>query len=309
MKSVSVIIILFSLSCLASKNELCRENEYIDGIWTRYEDTHNLKKSFFCCDSRTPQLNDLSVCLDEKVGVKKLFYTGNLNYSSSTSAHACLCDYKEGILSVHNREQYYWNPANCLLKNWDAELFCDLLGERTVLLIGDSTMEQTASTLMSMVAVWHQACSPQIKFARADSLYVNLFGVQEPFDVLIMQHQPDIVVLTVGAWCHSIDDFQNVLDEILIRTKTIHSDSRLKTIPTYIWKTQNPGHRSCQHFVNPITKGEEEMLELSTKPTLYEWQLHRKFDEIALNFSLINNFKVINMSPLYYRPDRSTIYI
>eukprot|EP01038_Epipyxis_sp_PR26KG_P006861 gene6861-9396_t len=292
-----------------SKLPLCKKQEHVEGNWIRHHidpsTTQSIqKKSFYCCDSRTPQLNDKSVCLDEGVQIKKLFYRGNLKYSTSTSAHSCVCDFNEGIFDVHEREEYYWKPTKCDLRLWDAHLFCETLGSRSILLIGDSTMEQSASTLMSMIAVANDTCGTQIMFARCDTLIIDGYeGNQESFDKTILKHQPDIVILTMGAWCHSLEQFQNGMTEIEKKIKELHHNEALAKHPKFIWKTQNPGHRQCMNFHNPITNGEEEMLELSTRPTTYEWHLHPTFDKIAIEYFERSGFHVINMSPLYLRPD------
>ena len=44
-----------------------------------------------------------------------------------------------------------WVPDDCRLPKSDASLFCELLGTRKMLLIGDSTMAQTATVLMNAI--------------------------------------------------------------------------------------------------------------------------------------------------------------
>ena len=65
--------------------------------------------------------------------------------------NACACD-------PARREQLslLWEPSGCKLREFSAEAFCTALGDRTLLLVGDSTMQQLASVLMNGLA-WEEA--------------------------------------------------------------------------------------------------------------------------------------------------------
>jgi hypothetical protein len=39
-------------------------------------------------------------------------------------------------------------------REWNATLFCEALGKRTILMMGDSSMQQSSSTLFSMVSLY-----------------------------------------------------------------------------------------------------------------------------------------------------------
>ena len=57
---------------------------------------------------------------------------------------------------------YDWVPCFCMLHRWNASFFCELLGNRTILLVGDSTMEQSVSTLMAMIQSGQGGSADQI---------------------------------------------------------------------------------------------------------------------------------------------------
>ena len=65
--------------------------------------------------------------------------------------NACACD-------PARREQLslLWEPSGCRLRDFSAAAFCAALGDRTLLLVGDSTMQQLASVLMNGLA-WEEA--------------------------------------------------------------------------------------------------------------------------------------------------------
>ena len=63
-----------------------------------------------------------------------------------------------------------WTPRSCNLYAWSAQRFCETLGNRTLLLVGDSTMEQLAVTLMN--ALHGTACAKraQVSYGESDLL-------------------------------------------------------------------------------------------------------------------------------------------
>ena len=65
--------------------------------------------------------------------------------------NACACD-------PARREQLslLWAPSRCRLRDFSAAAFCAALGDRTLLLVGDSTMQQLASVLMNGLA-WEES--------------------------------------------------------------------------------------------------------------------------------------------------------
>jgi len=69
-------------------------------------------------------------------------------------------------------DKYDWK--NDSLDPFDAIKTCEVLGNRTVLLIGDSTMGQTASTLMNRIKAGGRI--DQIQFGEADTLTKKNMG-------------------------------------------------------------------------------------------------------------------------------------
>ena len=88
--------------------------------------------------SRICEIEEDHICWSRK---------GNPSYSTSVG-RGCSCDINLGRHQLHLRERFYWQPHNCRLLEWNATQFCDFLGDRTISMIGDSTMEQIAATLV-----------------------------------------------------------------------------------------------------------------------------------------------------------------
>ena len=131
---------------------LCMKSEYKDGEWIlKKQHGRTNKKSFYCCPTSGDMdlFNDSRICEKEAEGSHIRWYAkGNPLYSTSVG-RGCSCDINSGRYQKNIRERYLWQPHNCLLLEWNATQFCNLLGNRTISMIGDSTMEQTAATLVS----------------------------------------------------------------------------------------------------------------------------------------------------------------
>lgn len=105
--------------------------------------------------------------------------------------------------------------------------------------------------------------------------------------------------LTVGTSAHFFDvsDYEISLNKIADKINDIRRTH--KKPPKFIWKTSNPGHLNCAPELKPITSMEQ----TSDSPDPYKWTLHRSFDKLAINMSLSVGINVIDMTPLYLRPD------
>ena len=141
---------------LISNGDICSINnsEHLDGEWVINPQLDVTPKSFYCCKAATQGERD-PMCdgtLDDygSFDTESLLYTG---VALRTTNDACACDIREGGKSVVNSvDSYVWRPRSCELPDWDADLFCELLGDRRVLLAGDSTFAQTAYMLDQMIS-------------------------------------------------------------------------------------------------------------------------------------------------------------
>ncbi|KAL9190516.1 hypothetical protein ACHAXT_000222 [Thalassiosira profunda] len=147
--------------------------------------------------------------------------------------HAC------GLGCPGYRDEYVWHSPN-LPWQFDATDTCRLLGNRTALLIGDSTMGQAAVTLMNALRFGH--CQTQIYIGSSDTLVGRGYGGMNrgnTWRALVDRINPDIVVLTVGAHLTSASDatYGTLIDEILGEVETLQRERPTLRIA---WKTQSP---------------------------------------------------------------------
>ena len=69
---------------------------------------------------------------------------------------------------------------------------------------------------------------------------------------------------------------------------------------SFVWKTQNPGHVNCEDFSAPTrTTGYPIPLDKDK----YRWNAFTQFDDYARGNIGRYGYKILDMSPLYYRPD------
>ena len=108
--------------------------------------------SFPCCGWDVVDThNDRQKCPNKKYNCLPLYSGSTDGYYAQSGGHACKCAHARNSENRKYIDGYIWQPNSCRLAEWDAKLFCELLGDRTILLSGDSTMQQTATTLMSMI--------------------------------------------------------------------------------------------------------------------------------------------------------------
>ena len=187
-----------------------------------------------CCawDEAERHLNDPQYCTANFSIDDSGVYYGALQSLAYSGGHSCSCVWFRNQLSYRDSE----------LPEWDAKEFCFRLGSRTIMLIGDSTMQQTASALMSSVthSLWEKGCQNQIVFAPGDTLVGRSFGVLNRgahWTHWVGALRPgDIVVLSAGPHLMVDDDtFKIILDEVVQAHNTSFPHLRL------IWRSQFPG--------------------------------------------------------------------
>jgi len=122
--------------------------------------------------------------------------TGGQSFYPTFMGHGCACQMKElqkrGYSSKSSvplpvdftlpAEDYEWVPNECVLPQWNTEAFCRLLGGRRILIVGDSTMQQTAASLYSMLLYNNASseCLGGIFFEMSDFLVTTPMRAEAP---------------------------------------------------------------------------------------------------------------------------------
>lgn len=185
-------------------------------------------------------------------------FAGVIGRLAPEMGSSCDCDRmntpKSTYTLVTPREQWVWAPANCALRPWSGERFCRMLRGRSLVLIGDSTIAQFASTLMSMVARSGADCGPQLRYDHSDLLYdgdlawtlrakPDFAARGRSWTAYVNETRPDIVVLGTGAHYHG----RNASDQLelyaeLLRRVQEDAKQMLSSGSTLVWTTMLPGH-------------------------------------------------------------------
>jgi hypothetical protein len=200
-------------------------------------------------------------------------YTGRRGVLAHVGGHACTC----------RGTPMQWRDAS--LPSWSAQAMCDIIGTRRTMFIGDSTMQQTASTFMN--AVYPSGCQTQVTMALSDTLVGRSFGHMnrgKSWTSYVKEHNPDIVVLSVGAHVVDEESYKNVLNEVFT---SINEYKITRPNLLVIWKTLQPG--GCTDKISD--------------PVVYErnWGKFPSRDELALR--LLVNVPILDIRMLYNRSD------
>lgn len=321
------------------KNDLpiCVEDDHAVGSWI-YKSSNSdfMSKSFYCCPyyplenySFLFQSNAIApFCGASSVPPNghKVFQGGYKDQGLLDvymhMQEGCKCDAAEGMLAVHERERYKWVPSTCELVEWNSSDFCQILGYRTIIMIGDSTMMQVCRTIVNMLVHDNQRCTVQIKCGRQDQLVGHKNDNYE-FIELIDTHQPeDFVIFSTGAHytSYSLDDFNTSINDVFnkidnyrhaleIKNNNSGTDSFKTPIPKFIWMQPTPGHINCQLEKAPWSN----LSNFNTQDKdIYKWRSMDTFNNfIVENLLTKYNVSYLDTSLLKYRPDghfRGTAY-
>lgn len=283
-------LLLSIVYSVLGKLPFCRKSEHVLGYWKRLDVL--LNKSFIC---RAQSAEEGTIFARRG---------GGPSVTDTIPIHdGCECDNTLDPALAKERLLYEWRPHSCALHNWDGAAFCEALGEKTMLFVGDSTMEQSAVTIMSTLSASGASCGPQLYYGRSNTYVYDIKNIDRKWFHYYEENPTDILVLAAGAWFEDSGDMYWALDSVN-QTMRRWKATGMKT-PRVLWKTQNPGHVMCNAFYHPISRTEEKMLNLSTdsRGWKYSWDLFPTFDSMAMNFALQEGWDIIDMSPLYLRPD------
>ena len=241
---------------------------------------HEPNKTFaapMCCSwDKRQYLQNPEVCGTSALSVYEM--VGRKEYLAQTGGHGCACD--------NFRDEYTWSGID---KKWNANETCRQLGNRTVLMIGDSTMGQAAATLMN--ALHPSGCQTQFTYSVSDTLVGREMGNMnrgEKWTDLARKYNPDIVILSAGPHIYNRSNFEIVLNHVVMGTKELKES---KPQIEVVWKTQQPA--GCTDSIV-----DEIMLS-----TLYQYDEFYERDLYALAFFPHHGIHVIDIRMLYYRSD------
>jgi hypothetical protein len=229
----------------------------------------------------------------------KWAYRGNLYSLAHAGDHSCRC--KPGKVQ-HMR----WETNTCTMLDWDASAFCQHLGKRTILFIGDSTMSQTASVLMNAIGtqLGARGCQANIIFGPGDTVVGEKLGAMnrgQSWLGWLAELKPDVVIVNAGA--HVKGDRAFFRDKVIRRI--------IKELPEVeemykkrqrnfelIWMTQPPPGCSKE----PKAINFKEGYRWAPTRGAYDYAQTDSRDEDA-KVLLSGHAEILDLTPLKGRPD------
>lgn len=321
--------------------QFCQGTEYVNGKWLRDNREASVyygggndaalrptNKSFVCCgwDARDWMAEEISNYCNPNNYYHEEYRGVDWGFEHpeilSSGGHACTCDEADNTrLTKSKREKYIWRPNNCQLRLWNATLFCEVLGDRTIIMIGDSTMQQSAGTLMAMLQSAHPRgmCSEKIIFGRSNDL--------SAFDIVdyMTRYKPSYTILNAGAHFYAPSDYYKKMHESMDAIRKYEKETYMYVNPLlfnnsesgdmeelnfiqyttekpkdhrFVWKTMNPAHLHCDNYTEPTN-----IYKVPTADDKFGWAWFHVYDKMMLKLAVEYGLDVIDMRPLYLRPD------
>jgi len=309
-----VLLFLVVIHFQYSFSRKCGVNEYQEGTWTLSPQV--TEKPFICCGydeqdfkrvelycGTTPQHHGADSTSNHIFnGVAKSRY--NVKLYRHVSDHACKCD-RQNLTAISRREKYIWSPSKCDLTPWDAKELCEYLGNRTLMLIGDSTLMQMCTTLINMLTRDdRQNCAEQVFCARTNMLFAHdLMADKRNFTYFFEKFVPDVILFSTGAHygnrVHLFNQTINAVAAIIMDIKS--KANKTSTSPIFYWVGITVGHIGCQFIYEPL-------LNISNSTwndgdDIYSWRFLPMFDQMAKKLFERINVSYMDISPLRYRAD------
>lgn len=173
-------------------------------------------------------------------------------------------------------------------------------------------MQQVAVSLMSLLVAADASCGSQLVFEMSDYLVDNSDEHRGKRMLFAWEtHRPDILIISTGPHWHKIafetlgrKDEMDFMDHY--RHKLRGDLQHIMTNDTkpmkLFWKTESPGHDSCEQFKGPVDSlsylAVQDMTRLGKT-----WHMGTHIDDMSFAIGAEFGMGVINMTALRERPD------
>jgi hypothetical protein len=319
----------------SSQIPLCTGLGYNIGSWVSHK-SNTASNNFECCESTDSHeefksmIPSSSMC--HNVG-NKTIPLGNDKACHCRNQHYYVDQKGTKSLFRHKAIDYSWVPTDCSITPWDEIKFCELLGSRKVLLVGDSTMSQTHTTLQSMIFYSDQflnltrklECMKQISFGMSDYL-VNVTRGERGSTLLAhamnYDYDFDFLIYSYGYHAHEVeapgdakkaindDSYSNFFTKRLQEAiQQVRENRKRKHRPpvSLIYKTENMAHSSCEKYKAPdnslLNREKLERLSSTGLGKKYQWSDEFHLEDRLIKFARENDVFIMRQTPLYARPD------
>lgn len=212
------------------------------------------------------------------------------------------------------QERYSWSilpsstPGAPSSTSWNASRACNLLGTRRLLMVGDSTMQQAASTLINALAPG--LCQTQVAFGISYNLMGGGIDLGSGFTTgvnwldLVGYVKPDIVVMTVGAHVLGEKKYELLINATIAQIKGLQE--WIPNPPIIVWKTQAPA--GCSRDRDPDTTLHPLDIGRTTKHDSYNWGHFFHRDQWTIRQLQHHGIPFLDMRMLYARTEAHPFY-
>ena len=303
--TVDISIIIGIDDPVTPVSNLCSQNRHIRGGWIKRTNLTTSSKPIPCCSwDEDSGNNPEQYCHASQFKREGDGFKGPIGTLAFTGGHSCTCKNNQF------QDEFEYVASDCEFISWNANLFCQVLGNRTILIIGDSTVGQSASSIMNSIILDYfdtpqEGCQAQVMYQLADTLVGRPMGVLNRgrrWSEIVNDMKPDIVMLSAGPHVAGpISDFSELLDEVLKE-----HEASFPNVPL-IWKSQFPG--GCDNSPHWTEMGQtaldywENYTDKKGRILQYNWPQFVEFDRIAQQKVPGPNRYFMDISPLFLRPD------
>ena len=187
-----------------------------------------------CCswDKAASESNPPS-CINGNKGVPGRFV--------KVGGHGCQCTTQQQRAVA----RFTWAPSGCELPPFDGTAFCAALGNRTLLFIGDSTIQQMSGAIMNLLSLEGAPCADRVTFELGDTLIGIKLGVMNrgrPWLDSVRATGASLVVMSAYYHVTSVEGFQKVLQTVHETYAREFADA--PNAPMVLWSTSLGGAKS-----------------------------------------------------------------
>ena len=257
-------------------------------------------------------------------------YTATETWESKCYIHGA----RAGDLLKKPFQDYEWLvPSDCIYNQFDINRFCQIVGNRTIALFGDSLAYQQYNSLVYITNATEKireraqclstVCNNKLVWKRDNSASAR------GMNIMIRQMDPEIIVFNRGA--HFTDD-QKLIQELTATLEVAlvwqqDCDKRKRNC-ILLWRSTAPGFPACSEYQSPLTdpskakdiiknmswyEKDEQRLQyhwwdFSTQNTLVEGLIQRYVEQKQLRIHFLDFYDMAILRPDNHASDSDCLH-
>ena len=179
----------------------------------------------------------------------------------ATGGHICYCaTYPEEHAANQTKDlplgEWIFVHNHRYVPRFSAKAFCDILGDRYIVFLGDSTFLQTAAALANHILEGDGSCAKQVRTLLSDTLEKEPHkrgpDLSTAYQGIIDKEFDSIVVLGVGAHLNDVANYTKHISKAAKYLSTLADENVLGPHVRALWKTNNPPHYNCASIREPF---------------------------------------------------------